>query len=468
MALSIDETRVFSELSQELGAAVPKLDRADRYYDGAQLLEQLGLAIPEDLLKFTVCVNYPRWGVDGIHERQSVKGLKFAGDEASNQELWDLWKDNDLPTQSRLGFLDTLVYGRSYLCVGVDDAGKPRITVESPRNMIVKRDMRTGKVSAALRLYGYSSVGQPTHATLYLPDQTIWMSSDGRWTVDDRDQHGVGEVGVFPMYNRRRLMVPPHRTLQGVSEMEDLIDITDSAARNLSNAQVAQETHAVPQRGVLGATKGDFVGEDGTPLTTWEAYFGAVWALGNENAKTFQFDSSDMANFERMDTLYTRKAAAAAAAPPNEFGLPADDAASADAIRSRETRRNKRIESKNEELGSDIRDAFRYALRLRDGDWTDDARRIEVLWNDPATPTKAQQVDAAVKLWQSRVLPLEAVWEELGYGPEKILRLKEMQDQERNGTYSAIMQGMTDEGALDGAVDPSGVEDSRGSVGPGG
>lgn len=466
MALSVDETKVFTELAQELSNAIPKLDRADRYYDGAQVLEQLGLAIPEDLLRFTVCVNYPRWGVDGIHERQSVKGLKFSGDESSNQELWDMWKANDLPSQSRLGFLDTLVYGRSYLCVGMGDDGKPRITVESPRNMIVKRDMRTGKVAAALRLYGGVELDgmRPSHATLYLPDETVWLARDGRLLVEDRDRHGVGEVGVFPMYNRRRLMTPPHRSLQGVSEMEDMIDITDSAARNLTNAQVAQETHAVPQRGVLGATKGDFVGEDGKPLTTWEAYFGAVWALGNKDAKTFQFDATDMSNFERMDTLYARKAAAAAAAPPNEFGLPADDAASADAIRSRETRRNKRIESKNEELSSDIRDAFRHALRLRDGSWSDESRRIEVLWNDPATPTKAQQVDAAVKLWQSRVLPLEAVWEELGYGPEKIERLKEMQERERAGTYAAIMQNMTDEGALDASEGAGFGEDARAAV----
>lgn len=457
MALSVDETKVFTELADELGRAVSKLDRADRYYDGAQVLEQLGLAIPEDLLRFTVCVNYPRWGVDGIHERQSVKGLKFAGDESSNQELWDLWKANDLPSQSRLGFLDTLVYGRSFLCVGADDDLGARITVESPRNMIVQRDMRTGKVSAALRLYGFSTLGQPTHATLYLPNETIWMVKDGRWLVEDRDEHGVGEVGVFPMYNRRRLMVPPHRTLQGVSEMEDLIDITDSAARNLTNAQVAQETHAVPQRGVLGATKGDFVGEDGKPLTTWEAYFGAVWALGNKDAKTFQFDATNMENFVRMDTLYAQKAAAAAAAPPNEFGLPADDAASADAIRSRETRRNRRIESKNEELSSSIRDAFRYALRVRDGVWSPDAARIETLWTDPSTPTKAQEADRAVKLYQARILPLEATWEELGYGPEKIARLKEMQEREQNGSYAAIMQNLTDEGALDGAVDPSGA-----------
>src|SRR5690606_31195404 len=132
--------------------------------------------------------------------------------------------------------------------------------------------------------------------------------------------------------------IPEGRTLQGVSAMEDVIPIADAGARNLTNAQVAQETHAVPARGVIGATKGDFMDETGQPLPQWAAYFGSVWALGNKDAKTFQFDSSDMSNFERMMDLYARLASGVSALPPNYFGLAADDAASADAIRSREAR----------------------------------------------------------------------------------------------------------------------------------
>jgi hypothetical protein len=102
--------------------------------------------------------------------------------------------------------------------------------------------------------------------------------------------------------------------------MWDVIPIADSASRALTNAQLAQETHAVPQRGVLGATKGDFVDADGKPLSAWEAYFGSVWALANPNAKTFQFDASDMSNFETIVNLYARLASGVAGMPIEYFG----------------------------------------------------------------------------------------------------------------------------------------------------
>ncbi|HCS2945886.1 TPA: hypothetical protein OQU49_004516, partial [Shigella flexneri] len=104
------------------------------------------------------------------------------------------------------------------------------------------------------------------------------------------------------------------------SAMEDVIPVTDAAARNISNAQLGQETHAVPARAVLGASKGDFVGTDGRPLTVWESYFGSVWAIQNKDAKIDQFDASDMSNFERMMDLYARLASGVSGLPPNYFG----------------------------------------------------------------------------------------------------------------------------------------------------
>src|SRR5690606_13027769 len=242
-------------------------------------------------------------------------------------------------------------------------------------------------------------------------------------------------------FRRRRTTIPRHRTLQGVSAMEDVVPITDAAARNISNAQLGQETHAVPQRGVLGATKGDFVGADGKPLTTWEAYFGSVWALGNADAKTFQFDSSDMRNFERMMDLYARLASGVSALPPNYFGLAADDAASADAIRSREARHVKVAERDQVALGNGDAETLRIAARIRDGAWNEDLAGLETLWYDAGTPTTAQRADAVVKMYTAQdsggrsMLPAEAAYEELGYSPTQNARLMAMRAREEIDPY---------------------------------
>ncbi|EOM78058.1 phage portal protein [Rhodococcus rhodnii] len=436
--LSSEEEAVFNRLEQELSQAQPGFDLADRYYDGLQRLEQLGLAIPPELQRFTVVVNWNLIAVDALHERISIKGFKLPGAESGDDELWRVFRANNLPAQSRLGFLDALVYGRSYYCVGEneDDPRTPRVTVESPREVITERDHRTGKVRAALRLYDVVN-GRATAATLYLRDETIWLTSDGGgWEITDSDEHGLGMVPVVPVFHRRRLTIPTHRTTQGVSEMAPLIPIVDAAARNITNAQLAQETHAVPQRGVIGASKGDFMDAEGQPLPVWEAYFGAVWAITNPQAKHFQFDSSSMDNFERMMNLYARMASGVSGLPASYFGLAADDAASADAIRSREARLVKRAELCGENFGDPTADMTKLVMRIRDGVWDPEVNLVETLWNDPATPTRAQQADAIVKLYQAAddrgrpLLPAEMAYEELGWGPEKIKRALAMRERD--------------------------------------
>jgi hypothetical protein len=110
----------------------------------------------------------------------------------------------------------------------------------------------------------------------------------------------------------------------------------------VTNGQLAAETLAVPQRGVLGASKGDFVGQDGKPLTVWESYFGAIWALQNKDAKTFQFDAASLANFETIVNMYARLVAGLTGLPSHYLGFTTENPASADAIRSSEARLVKR------------------------------------------------------------------------------------------------------------------------------
>lgn len=445
MALTSEEQQTFERLKAELAMAQPKFDLADAYYDGMQRLEQLGLAIPPELAKFTVVVNWPRVVVDAIGDRLDVKGFRLAGAETGDADLWRLWQANDMDELDLMARLDYLVYGRRYKCVGANenDPGSPIITVESPRQVITDRDPRTGLVRAALRLYDVVN-GESRRATLYLPNETVWLVNDSGWVEDAelaRDQHGLGVVPVVPTFRRRRTTIPAGRTLQGTSAMEDVIPITDAAARNITNAQVAQETHAVPQRGVLGATKGDFIGPDGQPLTTWEAYFGAVWAIGNPQAKTFQFDSSDMSNFERMMDLYSRLASGVSGLPPNYFGLSADDAASADAIRSREARLVKIAERDQVALGNSDEQVLRLAMRIRDGSWDPALVGLETLWYDAGTPTIASRADAVVKMYTATdasgrpLLPAEMAYEELGWGPAKIERAMRLRREDAADPY---------------------------------
>lgn len=424
MALSADESAAVTRLSQALMDAEPALKAAHAYYEGEQRLRQLGLAVPPSLQQFLTIVNWPRMAADGVEERLDIEGFRFPGVDEADDELWRIWQDNNLDEESQLAHLDALIYGRSYICVGAneDDEATPLVTVESPFELVHEMDARRRQVSAALRLYAVKE-GRPTLGTLYLPDATVWLSWDGsmgRWVDVDRDDHRMGVVPVVPVVNRARAS-----NRAGVSEMKDVIPLTDAAARSLTNLQLAQETHSVPQRFVLGAAAGDFVDQHGQPLTKWEAYFSSVWTLANEQAKVGQLPSADLKNLTDTIDHYARLASGVSALPPNYFGLAADDAASADAIRSREARLVKRCERKQTAWSGSWEQAMRLVLYVASGEESVEARRLQTLWRDPATPTRAQQADAVVKLTTAGILPREGAWDDLKYSPARQDRLRE-------------------------------------------
>src|SRR5690554_265708 len=259
-----------------------------QYYEGEQVLIHMGLAVPPELRMFTTVVNWCRVMVDTIENRQDVKAILLPGEERANDRLRAIWEANNLDSDLTLLNLDRMIYGRYFLSVGAneDDDSLPLVTVESPRQMTVRIDPRKRVIEAALRLYGRTEDDpDPKLGTLYKPNVTVWIEKgDKGWVEVDRDVHNLGRVPVIAGFNRRR-----SGEWLGRSQMADIIPVVDAAARTLTNLQLAVETHAVPQKWVLGVSKGDFVGRDGQPLPEWLAYYSAIWANQSKDAKVGQF-----------------------------------------------------------------------------------------------------------------------------------------------------------------------------------
>ena len=442
MALSEDELVIAGRLEAQRAFDLQRFEVLDAYYQGAQRLEQLGLAVPPELRRFLVIVNWPGIAVDSLEERIDLEGFRLPGQDDADDELWDIWQANDLDEESQLAHLDALVFSRSFVCVGSPDPDNmsplssgdvPLVTVESPKEMAVELNPRTREVSAAWRSWTGRSpwepqLADPTQrwAALYLPDTTIWLKHDADqadWVEQDRDEHGLGVVPVSPLVNRGRLS-----RRSGMSEMDAIIPLTDAAARALTNAQLAQETLAVPQRYVLGASNGDFVDAQDNPLPAWEAYFGAIWALQNSEAKVGQFSAASLSNFTEIVNHYATLVSGLTGLPMRFFGSATANPPSADAIRADEARLIKRAERRQRSFGGAWERTMRIVRRLVDGDWDPRLANLETLWRDPATPTKAQAADAAVKLVQAGILPVEAAWEDLGYSATRRAKLKALRE----------------------------------------
>lgn len=419
MPLTDEETAVVSRLSKAHDGLAANDELLDAYYEGAQRLQQIGIAVPPELRHFETVVNWPRLVVDSLEERCDVKSFIRGGSDTADSGLREGWDANNLDSEFHLTFLDMLVYGRGFLSVGTneDDPGQPLVSVESPRELVVDIDTRTRRVRSALRRSGGDDKNRPKFATLYTPTQTVWVESVGPtgsqvWDVVDRDVHNIGRVPVVPFFNRRR-----SGRWEGVSEIVDAIPLTDSAARSLTNLQIAAELHSVPQKWVMGMSKGDFVDPTtGRPKPEWEAYYGAIWANQNKDVKVGQFEASDLKNFHETVEHYASILAGLYGLPMRYFGLNTANPPSADGIRADEARLVKRAERKMSTVGDQLGRTMAMYERFRTGRWPESGDRIKVEWHDASTPTYAAKVDGIQKLTGGQpVLSREGGWDELGW-----------------------------------------------------
>lgn len=445
----VDELDVLKKLEDMLNVRRSPLETLNDYYEGEHKLKQLGVAIPEELKSFTVILEWAGVPVDAIEHRLDLTGFRMPGTAAADTSLWDVWQYNNMDERAGLVHLDALALGSSFACVGTNESDHeaPLITVESPLEMVAIRDPRTHRVEAAARFYDADDSGMPQKATLYLPNKTRWLKREsGAWVDElEQDVHNLGSVPVVPFVNRHRATRRRGTVIEGRSEMHSVIPIADSASRAITNTQLLQETLVAPARGVLGATKGDFVGTDGKMLSTWETYFGAVWAMANKDAKTFQFDAADMKNIETIVNMYARLASGVTHLPVEYFGLTTNNPPSAEGYRAGETRLVKTAERKQIAFGNSWESVMRLVMRFRDGAWSDDARRMESIWRDAGTPTLSQVADAVNKDFQSGLSDWETAQEDKGRSPAMIQRMRERREAETAEALSFGVQRMAED-----------------------
>lgn len=437
MALSSEQSALVTKLNAQLDALGRDDERLSKYYEGSQVLEHIGLAVPPELRKFETVINWSRVTVDSVEQRLRVKDFILPGDTLSSDVLREHWDANNLDSESALAHKDTLIYGRGFVCIGSNDEDKdhPLITVESPREMTATIDPRTRRISSALRVYGGTKEDPtPKYATLYEPNSTVWLEKQqGSWAETERDNHNLGRVPIVMFLNRRRT-----GDWLGVSEMKDVIPLVDSAARAITNLQIALETHAVPQKWVLGMSKGDFVDGEGNPIPAWQSYYSAIWANQNKDAKVGQFSATDLKNFHDTINHYGQMVSSVTGLPTRYLGQTSVNPAAEGAIRADESRLVLNAEGKASNWGDGWAWVMGIAERFRTGQWPL-ANQIKTEWFDAGTPTFAQKADALTKLYANGqgVIARESVQDEMGWSQAKKDRDREYRDAENQDPYLA-------------------------------
>lgn len=397
-----------------------------------------------------VALGWPALAVEPLEERLDILGFRYPedGDQdpdaaplkpedlasiSGDENLQGVWQDNDLDEESQMGHLDALVMKRAYVTVGMNDgdSDSPLVTVESPLEMFALIDPRTRQVRAALRrwtdAYNFLTQSVERYATLYLPNSTTWFDyGPNGWQETDRDTHNVGLPMVAALTNRGRLA-----NRYGHSELTPaLLSISDAANKIATDMMVGAEFHMMPLRAIFGVGPEDFEDEHGNRQSKLQILMGRLLAVpgggqGEPPVTAHEFSASSLTNFHDTLNQLARHASGLIGVDPSVLGMATgDNPASAEALRSRELRLIKKAERRQKAFGGGWESAMRLVRRLQDGDWDPAARRLETIWRDAATPTRAQAADAAVKLVTGNIIPKQQAREDLGYTPVQQRRME--------------------------------------------
>lgn len=422
-----EELAELATLDRELAKGRKKVERSDKYYEGEQPLRYMAPALEAEVgSRITqIVVNFPRIAVEAYDHRLDVEGFRCPT-KALDKRVHEWVKSTDFAELSQLGIQDSLALGRSFGILGSGedpDNDPPVLTIESPRDVAVRRDPKTRTIRSGLKRWQEDD--KSSWAQLYLPDATVTFEKKGRgWAEVERDEHDVGEVLVVPLVNYPRTSRP-----DGRSEIHDIIPLADATNIIATNMMISADFHAMPRRWALGFEKEDFLDEFGKRISAWEQVAGRVWASskGPKEAQLGQFDEASLENFHNTIRLLAQLIGQLLALPAHYVNFTTDNPPSAEGVKASESRTIKRAERKQGNLSVPFKTIVRLADRIATGRWDPKSRLIETQWRDPSTPTRAQAADAAVKLvGQGKpVIPREQAWEDLGYTDEQKQRMRD-------------------------------------------
>lgn len=398
--------------------------------------------------------------VDATEERLNVTGFRLGKNTAGDARAWEIWQRNQLDASSQLAHQEALITGESAMLVWYgDDPKVPRITIEHPSQMIVE-DV-PGSLERAAAYKAWTDDDGYRCSTLYLPDfiykfrsKTKRSSTNiGSGVWERREVPGeawplpnpLGVVPVVPFRNRPRLLNPP------TSEFAQVIPIQDGVNKLIADMFVASEFTAAPQRWATGLEVPKDP-ETNQPVAVFQHMVDRLWTSKNKDTKFGEFSQADLSVFVGGIEMLVQHIASRTRTPPHYFYL-SGQFPSGESIKSAETGLVAKARRKMRHFGESHEEVIRLSF-LVTGETAKakQAASAEVIWGDPESRTEGEHVDAVLKKAALGV-PVQQLWEDLGYSPGQIERFKEMAaEEQRLGLRARVSAPSTNDGEGDPPV----------------
>lgn len=415
-------------LEQELAGRQVTLQRLQDYHDGKHRLAFTSQKFREAFggMFAAFADNWCQLVVDAVEERLNVEGFRYGADPSSDKDAWAIWQENGLDADSQLAHSEALIKGDSFAIVWGDENGKPKISIESPRDVIVAfaPGNRKRRVAALKRWKDDDG----THATLFTPeavykfiredgDNGEWkprMNTSEPWPLPNP----LGEVPVVPLTNRGSLT-----SHYGVSEFLNVIPQQDAVNKLLADMLVASEYIAFPQRYVTGLEIP--VDENtGRAIPPFQIAMDKLLVAEDPAARFGTLTAGDLENYVKGIETLVQHIASQTRTPPHYFYLNGNFP-SGDAIKSAETGLVAKSRRKMRFFGEAWEEVMRLAFKVQ-GDPRGEETQTETIWADPEYRSESELADALIK--RSAIgVPRQQLWEDAGYSQTQIARFKAME-----------------------------------------
>jgi hypothetical protein len=422
-------------LEQELAGRQVTLSRLQDYHDGKHRLAFTSQKFRDAFggMFASFADNWCQLVVDAVEERLNVEGFRYGSDPKADGDAWKIWQANGLDADSQLAHSEALIKGDAFAIVWGDDNGQPKVSIESPRDVIVAYAPGNRKKRVAALKRWRDDDGY--HCTLFTPDFVFKYEredgTDGEWKPKMKASepwplpNPLGVVPVVPLTNRASLT-----SHYGQSEFMNVIPQQDAVNKLLADMLVASEYIAFPQRYVTGLEIP--VDENtGRAIPPFQIALDKLLVAEDPAAKFGTLSAGDLDNYVRGIETLVQHIASQTRTPPHYFYL-SGNFPSGDAIKSAETGLVAKSRRKMRFFGEAWEEVMRLCFKVLDdprGDLTD----TETIWADPEYRSEAELADALIK--RSAIgVPQQQLWEDAGYSQTQIARFKAMQaDEMLNG-----------------------------------
>ncbi|QNJ42027.1 phage portal protein [Streptomyces buecherae] len=396
----------------------PELDGYVEYYDG----EHQRLAFAQMRYRHEFREVFETWRdnfcgliVDSCTERMHVEAFRLAESPGTDDQARHIWQRNRMDALSGAVHLDSLVQGVAYVLVWPDEkTSEPKISPIEARNLAV--EYRRGSITEieAAAHFHVDSWGRHW-ATLWTPEYVYETRPGQSWEEGTRGPNPLDIVPIVPFRNRLRL--------SGVdrSELSDVIPIQDAVNKVISDALMASETAAFPQKFVSGLEITE--DENGNPVEPFQVAVDKLLQAEDPQARFGSFAAADLANWVTLISMLVQHLASISRTPPTYFLANGTTFPSGESILSAEAGLVAKVKERLRGFGESWEQVIRLCFAIKH-DKRQHAYDMETVWRDPEYRTEAQHIDALLKLHQLDV-PLPQLWADAGYSDAQIATFRE-------------------------------------------